>query len=279
MADTKRLMAGGSEQDSNVGGIGVQSQKSVGSFGWQWTQQQVIDSTRTFHRRLFKDCGIWTDYFYGKVVANVCSGGGRHVWAIRKLAKPQKLISVELAQDAVNHQLQLFAGIEDIEIIQGDIARVEFQADFIYMLGAIQHTADPEGVLKRMVSNLSDRGELVVSFYMFTTATMAMEPIRWVTKRLPKQLLWFLSPLLAPLFMVRKAGREMGLVNARHTAYDWFGSHESQRYFREAEILEMFRSNGIDDTNLIKLQKGLYKIRKGEGAAVDDEIHAFGAQV
>jgi 2-polyprenyl-3-methyl-5-hydroxy-6-metoxy-1,4-benzoquinol methylase len=204
--------------------------------------------------------------------------GGRHIWAIRQLAKPKKLISVELAQDAVNCQRQLFAGMQNIEVIQGDVAIVEFQADFIYMVGAIQHTADPEGVLKRMVANLNDRGELVVSFYMVTPATMALEPIRWVTKRLPKQVLWWLSPLLAPLFMVRKTGREMGFANARHTSYDWFGSHEYQSYFREAEILDMFRSNGIDDTNVIKLQKGLYKIRKGQGASVNDAIHAFGAQ-
>ena len=258
--------------------MSIQAQQSVDSFGWQWTQQQDIDCTRTFHRRLFKDCGIWTDHFDGKVVADVCSGGGRHIWAIRELAKPEKLISVELAQEAVNYQRQLFACIEDIEIIQGDVATVEFLADFIYMIGAIQHTAEPEGVLKRMVDNLNDRGELVVSFYMVTPTTMTMKPIRWVTKRLPKQVLWWLSPLLAPLFMVRRAGREMGFVNARHTAYDWFGSHEYQRYFRETEILEMFRSNGIDNTNVIKLQKGLYKIRKGQGVPVDDAIHAFGAQ-
>ncbi len=69
-----------------------------------------------------------------------------------------------------------------------------------------------------------------------------------------------------------------GFMNARHTAYDWFGSHECQRYFREAEILEIFRSNGIHDTSVIELQKCFYKIRKGLGASVDDEVHAFGAQ-
>jgi ubiquinone/menaquinone biosynthesis C-methylase UbiE len=258
--------------------MNIQSQKSVDSFGWQWTRQLVIDSTRTFHRRLFKDMGIWTDHFDGKVVADVCSGGGRHIWAIRKLANPRKLISVELAKDAVNYQRQLFAGIENIDIIEGDVATVEFQADFIYMLGAIQHTSNPEGVLRRMVANLNDRGELVVSFYMVTPATMALDPIRWATKRLPIKILWWISPLLAPLFMARKAGREMGFANARHTAYDWFGSHEYQRYFREDEILAMFRSSGVDDTNIIKLQKGLYKVRKGQGALVDNDIHAFGAQ-
>lgn len=256
----------------------VQTQNSVDSFGWQWTEQTVYDSTRTFHRRLFKDIGLWSDYLDEKVVADICSGNGRHVWALNKLTQAKKIISVELSQPAVEHQYRIFRDNPRIEVLQGDAALVEFQADFIYMLGAIQHTADPEGVLTRMVANLNDQGELVVSFYMVTPATMAVEPIRWVTKRLPKKVLWWLSPLLAPLFMVRKTGREMGFANARHTAYDWFGSHEYQRYFREAEILEMFRSNGIADTNVIKLQKGLYKIRKGQWAAVDDEIHAFGAQ-
>ena len=60
--------------------------------------------------------------------------GGRHIWAIRQLAQPTKLISVELAQDAVNYQRHLFSGMKDIEVIQDDVAIVEFQADFIYMV-------------------------------------------------------------------------------------------------------------------------------------------------
>ena len=58
-----------------------QTQKSVESFDWQWTERTVFDSTRTFHRRLFKDCGIWLDYLDGKVVADVCSGNGEHFHA------------------------------------------------------------------------------------------------------------------------------------------------------------------------------------------------------
>lgn len=255
----------------------MQSQKSVESFGWQWTEQTVIDSLRTFHRRLFKDCGIWFDYLDGKIVADVCSGNGRHVWALSQLAKPQKLISVELAESAVALQRSFFSGADIIEVLQGDAAEVRFQADFIYMVGAIQHVANPEAVLRNIVGCLADQGELVVSFYMVTPATMILEPLRSVTKHLPKKLLWWISPLLAPIFMVRKAGREMGFVNARHTAYDWFGSHRYQKYFTEAEILDLFRLCGIDQTNVIRLQKGLYKVRRGRGAPVSDEIHAFGA--
>lgn len=255
----------------------IQTQDSVDSFGWQWTEQSVIDSTRTFHRRLFKDIGIWFDHHDGKRIADICSGNGRHVWALSKLTQAEKIFSVELSQPAAEHQIRFFRDDPRIEVLQGDAAHVEFKADFIYMIGAIQHTADPESVLRRVVGNLKDKGELVVSFYMITPATMAVQPIRWVTKRLPKKVLWSLSPLLAPLFMVRKTGREMGFKNAWHTAYDWFGSHQYQRYFTEPEILGMFDSVGIDPANIIKLQKGLFKVRRGAGPLLDDEIHSFGA--
>src|SRR5690606_39021217 len=98
---------------------------------------------------------------------------------------------------------------------------------------AIQHVANPEAVLKNVIGNLTDRGELVVSFYLVTPATVLLEPIRMVTRHLPARLLWAVSALLAPIFMIRKTGREMGFANARHTAYDWFGSHSYQRYFTE----------------------------------------------
>lgn len=256
----------------------MQTQGSVESFGWQWTEQTVFDSTRTFHRRLFKDCGIWSDHLDGKVVADICSGNGRHVWALTRLTKAKHIFSVELSEPAAAHQRRLFAGSDNVEVIQADAALVSFEADFIYMVGAIQHVADPGAVLRNIVGCLADRGELVVSFYMVTPATMALEPVRWITKRLPKRLLWWLSPLLAPIYLVRRTGREMGFRNARHTAYDWFGSHEYQKYFTEREILDLFASAGIDDTNVIRLQKGLYKVRRGKGAAVDDEVHAFGAK-
>lgn len=256
----------------------MQSQKSVESFDWQWTEQTVVDSTRTFHRRLFKDCGIWFDHLSGKVVADVCSGNGRHVWALGELAKPSKLISVELAESAVALQRSFFVDSENVVVLQGDAAEVKFQADFIYMLGAIQHVSNPEATLRNIVGCLNEKGELVVSFYLVTPATMILEPIRAVSKRLPKRLLWWIAPFLAPLFMVRKAGREMGFMNARHTAYDWFGSHQYQRYFREPEILSLFKQCGIDETNVTRLQKGLYKVRRGPGARVDDVIHVFGAR-
>lgn len=76
---------------------------------------------------------------------------------------------------------------------------------------------------------------------------------------------------------MRKAGRENGWRNARHTAYDWFGSHSYQKYFTESEIADLFRQVGIQAENVLHLSKGLYRVRKGALSVVlDDVIHSFG---
>lgn len=255
----------------------MQSQKSVESFGWQWSERVVVDTTKTFYRRLFFDVKIWSDHLDGKVVADVGSGNGRHVWAISQLSKAKEIISVELADDAVSVQQRTVAADPRVRIIHADAESAVFKADFIYMVGFIQHTANPVGVLKRQVDNLNEGGELAVSFYMKTVATMVLEPIRLITRMMPKKMLWAISPLLAFPFVVRKAGRENGFRNARHTAYDWFGSHSYQKYFSESEIVEAFRHAGVHDNNILRLSKGFYRVRKGDFLLdLDDELRRFG---
>lgn len=254
----------------------TQSQKSVESFGWQWSQQTMFETTRMFYRRLFSDMKIWIDHHDGKVIADVGSGTGHHTWALAQLTKAREIVSVELADDAVAVQRRTLTDPR-IRIIHADAEFAEFKADFIYMCGFIQHTARPLNVLKRHIENLNEGGELAVSFYMWTPATIAMEPVRYVTRRLPKRLLWLISPVLALPFIVRKTGRELGLRNARLTAYDWFGSHSYQKYFTESEILGCFAQCGIVSENVMKLARGLYRVRKGAFAGtLSDEIHLFG---
>ena len=60
----------------------------------------------------------------------------------------------------------------------------------------------------------------MVVFYLWTPATIVLEPIRQIMKRLPRKLVWCFSYLLAPIYLVRKAGREFGYMNAVHTAFD-----------------------------------------------------------
>jgi ubiquinone/menaquinone biosynthesis C-methylase UbiE len=256
----------------------MQSQKSVEPWGWMWTERPATGTTRTFHRNLFKRWGIWFDSLDGKDVADVCSGNGRNVWGLNRLTKAKNIISVELADASIEYQKNKFKDVSKIKVIHADATEVKFQADFIYLCEAIQHTANPELVLKNIYGNLRDNGELVVTFYMKTPATIAIEPIRLITKNLPRQLLWWISPCLAPLFMARHQGRELGFQNARHIAYDWFACHEYQRYFTEPEVLNIFSGIGIEEANIIQMGKGLYKVRKGPVAKVDDTVYTFGKE-
>jgi ubiquinone/menaquinone biosynthesis C-methylase UbiE len=174
--------------------------------------------------------GLWHDHHDGKVVADVCLGNGKHVWALSRLTKAKKMISVELALPTADCQRQKFAGDPRIQTIQGNTARVVFAADFIYLVCAIQHASDPLRILKRMFGKLKGHGECLVTFYIVTLATMMLEPIRQVLKRLAREVLWSLTVLFASIFLARPAARQAGYRIARLDAIDWFGGHHYQRY-------------------------------------------------
>jgi 2-polyprenyl-3-methyl-5-hydroxy-6-metoxy-1,4-benzoquinol methylase len=256
-----------------------QGQDSVESFAWQWTQRTVRDSLRNFHRRLFLDLAITADRFRGKTVAYFGSGNGRHPWAISQLSEPARIVSVELALPSIEYQ-KAFLKDPVFEIVQGDMSRVDLKADFIYLIGVIQHTADIKATLRNAWNCLNEDGEIGVSFYMWTPATIGMEPIRFVMKRLPHRLAWFFSYFLAPLFMARKAGRESGYMNAVHTAYDWFGSHDYQHYMTRGRIDRLFADCGIDQRCVMRMRtKGLFRLKKYSPAylaRLSDDYHQFG---
>ena len=255
--------------------VNQQTEDSCASFEWQWTQQTVWDSKRTFYRKLFESRGVWHDHYDGKIVADVGSGMGRLTWALAELTRAQEIISVELSPMSVAKQRSYITDPR-VRIIQGDMATVKFKADVIHAAGVIQHTRDPLATLSNLIDNLTDGGELFISFYLRTFATQMLEPLRFVLSRLPKRVLWSLTPLLAPIFMVRRAGRESGFRTAMHTAYDWFGSHEFQYYFTDRQIRELFERCGIHPHNIIQIEKGLYKVRRGFfSLKLDDELRAF----
>lgn len=76
---------------------------------------------------------IWIDYLSGKVIADVGSGTGRHVWALSKLTKVKEIISVELADQAVEVQRQIFLGLghDRIRIAHEDKKLAQSKANFI----------------------------------------------------------------------------------------------------------------------------------------------------
>ncbi len=211
---------------------------------------------------MFRDVGIYSNYFDNKIVGYFGSGGGRHVWAIDQLSNPTKIYSVELAKGSIEYQ-KTYLNSRKIEIIQEDMASINIKVDFLYLIGVIQHTSSIEKTLKNALRCLKQGGEMVVSFYLWTPTTIILEPIRQLMKRLPRKIVWYFSYLLAPIYLVRKAGREAGYMNAVHTAYDWNGSHQYQHYMTKKRIKSLLLKLGINESDVIELKtKGLYRIRK-----------------
>ena len=118
------------------------------------------------------------------------------------------------------------------------------------------------------LKNLAHHGELLVSFYMVTQATMLLEPLRWIIRRLPKRLLWSASPILAPIFIVRRVGREMGFKNARHTAYDWFCSRHFQHYFTDRKFLAFSPAGEFGLITSSSCRKACSRSERERGAGV-----------
>ena len=211
---------------------------------------------------MFRDVGIYSNYFDNKIVGYFGSGGGRHVWAIDQLSNPTKIYSVESAKGSIEYQ-KTYLNSRKIEIIQEDMASINIKVDFLYLIGVIQHTSSIEKTLKNALRCLKQGGEMVVSFYLWTPTTIILEPIRQLMKRLPRKIVWYFSYLLAPIYLVRKAGREAGYMNAVHTAYDWNGSHQYQHYMTKKRIKSLLLKLGINESDVIELKtKGLYRIRK-----------------
>lgn len=255
-----------------------QDSSSVESFEWQWTNLRLVDTKRNLYRRLFLKWGVWSDFYDGKVVAVIGSGGGRDVYALAEFTRAEKIYSIDLSPRVIEYQKSY---IKDARVAfsTADIAEAGYEADVILCIEVIQHTKHPEATIRNIIDNLADGGELFITFYMVTPATMTLEPIRFVTKRLPKRVLWHVfTPLMAPVFMMKKAARFGGFRNTRLDVYDWFGGHSYQYYFTDKQIRRIFCDCGIHPDNICRLDKGVYKVKKGAmPLALDDEPMTFNA--
>lgn len=255
-----------------------QKPTSVESFEWQWTNLRLIDTKRNLYRRLFLKWGVWDHFYDGKILAVIGSGGGRDVFALSKFTQASKIYSVDLSPRVIEYQ-KSYIKDERVTFGTGDIAEERYNADVILCIEVIQHTQDPAKTIRNIIDNLAVDGELFITFYMKTPATMTLEPLRSVLKRLPKKILWHVfTPLIAPIFMLKKAARFGGFRNTRVDVYDWFGGHTYQYYFTENQVRRIFTDCGIDPENICRLDKGVYKVKKGRlSVQLDDKPMTFNA--
>jgi 2-polyprenyl-3-methyl-5-hydroxy-6-metoxy-1,4-benzoquinol methylase/uncharacterized protein YbaR (Trm112 family) len=168
----------------------------AGSFGLQWNQfeKTQIDSSIKTNRSesRFLDETLWdSDVLNGKYVLDAGCGAGRFSEIALKFGA--KLIAVDFssAVDTAYKNLKSDSKL----VIQADLSYLPIKSnslDYIYCIGVLQHTKNPESIVGELVRCLKPDGELTLTFYENSSWHVKLYSkylLRPFTKRIPTHLL------------------------------------------------------------------------------------------
>ena len=175
-------------------------QETAAAFGWQW---QEFTEMHDEYREQFLDwiAPIQPAFFRDKIVLDAGCGIGRHVyWASQFGAR--EVIGIDFS-DAVETAYRSTSNSPNVHIVQADIFRVPFRRDaaapfdFIYSIGVLHHTPDPESSFLSLERHLKPGGMIHVWVYGHENNAIihyGIDPARkLLTARLPHRVLYYLS--------------------------------------------------------------------------------------
>jgi SAM-dependent methyltransferase len=197
----------------------VHSDNYAGSFGYQWNKfektqiDSIIQTGRS--RTRFLEETLWdSKLLSNKLVLDAGCGAGRFSEIALELGS--RLIAVDFSSAVDTAQRNLKS--ERKLVVQADLSNLPIQSnsiDYIYCIGVLQHTKNPEAIVKELVRCLKFGGELTLTFYEDSSWHVKLYSkylIRPITKRIPPELLlkflvktsliWF--PLTSLLFSLPK---------------------------------------------------------------------------
>lgn len=167
-------------------------------FGDEWN---IFAENMVEDKKLFLDwiSPIKPDFFKGKKVLDAgCGGGQLTYWALKFGAK--NVVGVDISDEAIKMAKERLKGFANAKIIKGDLENLDFENefDFVYSIGAIHHTVNPEKAFRSLVKALKPKGTLCVWVYGDAGFLLhILKFIRIFTKRMPTPLLKAFSHLTA----------------------------------------------------------------------------------
>lgn len=176
----------------------VPSENYAESFGLQWnrfarTQLDSALGTSRSENRFVRETQWDAAQLKGKLVLDAGCGSGRFSEIALKLGARLIAIDYSNAVDAAYENLKS----ENVLIVQGDLANLPIQSqslDFVYCIGVLQHTKNPERIVGELLRCLKPGGELTLTFYENSSWHVKLHSkylLRPLTKRLPNKLLLF----------------------------------------------------------------------------------------
>ena len=188
----------------------VEESNYADNFGIQWnlyskTQLDSFTGHDISANRFWKTTGWKATEMQDKWVLDVGCGSGR--FAEIALSTGAKVVALDYS-NAVDACYSNFINDPNLHVIQGDIHELPFNLEvfsFVYCLGVLQHTPNPEVAFKALPKVLKNNGRICVDFYEKSWKILFHSKywLRPLTKRLPKRtllkLLHKITPWLLPV--------------------------------------------------------------------------------
>jgi len=223
-----------------------EKQETAAAFGWQWQEfteihkeyrEQFLDWIKPFQPEFFRD----------KIVLDAGCGIGRHAyWASQFGAKA--VIGVDLSA-AVETAYRDIGDLPNVHIVQADIFHLPFHTDseapfdFIYSIGVLHHTPDPESSFHSLVRHLKPGGMIHAWVYGHENNGIihyGIDPVRkLLTARMPYKALYYASYLPAAVMQVllkgiyRPVNEKRALRRFKRLPYNSYFYHLSAFNFRQ----------------------------------------------
>jgi 2-polyprenyl-3-methyl-5-hydroxy-6-metoxy-1,4-benzoquinol methylase len=187
------------------------------NFGYQWhqfraTQIDRISVHSLSRSRLLNDTRWSIEWMQGKLILDAGCGAGRFTDELAQCGARVVACDISTAVDACKQTVDDPAGQTsnrgDVEVVQANLLAMPFKKgafDAIHCAGVIQHTPDPDKIMRTLPSHLQSNGRLFYNFYEidpFTKFQIIKYLLRRWTPKWRMQTLVKFSRLMCYVFFV-----------------------------------------------------------------------------
>src|SRR4051812_20456103 len=185
------------------------------SFGFQWnrfsrTQLDSHSGVPISRERLLGSTGWDWPAIRGKRVLDVGCGAGRFAEVALEFGANVVAVDYSSAIDAARSNLARFPQFEGIQASVYNLPFVPGSFDYVYCLGVLQHTPDPDSAFAKLPEQLRNGGRIAIDVYPLMWANIFWSKywLRPLTKRIPGEKLFAMLEGTAPglLALSRRVG-------------------------------------------------------------------------
>jgi len=156
------------------------------SFGYQWTVfGEMNDQFRDDFLNYISPVG--PEFFVGKRGLDAGCGFGRHLYYAAQFGA--QMIGMDFSK-AIIRAKDIAGTLDGVQFVQGDLQKPPLRPhslDFVYSIGVLHHTPDPEGTFQALLPLIRPGGAIFIWVYSKSRrlTNMLLEAVRRVSSWLP----------------------------------------------------------------------------------------------